>query len=31
VLRSARLANEVAKCRKTDMFYHPISANGNIV
>jgi hypothetical protein len=31
VLRSARLANEVAKCRKTNMVYHPVSANGNIV
>jgi hypothetical protein len=31
VLCSARLANEVAKCRKTNMVYHPVSANGNIV
>jgi hypothetical protein len=31
VLRRVRLANEMAKCRKTNMFYHPVSANGNIV
>jgi hypothetical protein len=31
VLRSARLASAVAKCRKTNAFYHPVSVNGNIV
>jgi hypothetical protein len=31
MLRSARLANAVAKYRKTSMFYHPVSVNGSIV